>query len=423
MIDIKWIRDNPHALDKSLARRGDSALSEYILALDAQNRDTQTALQKLRAEKNSNAKKMGATKKNSLSVERILARGSAIKKEIERLEGIAQDLKKKILDTLSHLPNPILETIPHGISEANNVEIRQIGTLPSFTFIPKEHYDLGESLGLMDFSDAAQISGSRFVVLKGALAKLERALAQFMLDTHTERYGYEETSVPLLVKADALYGTGQLPKFSADLFTTTQGHWLIPTGEVPLTNLGADRIFLEDSLPKRFTALTPCFRSEAGAAGRDTRGMLRQHQFYKVELVSICHPNTSLDEFNRMVSAAEYILKELKIPYRVMDLCDGDIGFHSKRTLDIEGWFPGQKIYRELSSCSLCGDFQARRMNGRFRNANNPKDVQFFHTLNGSGLAVGRTLIAVMENYQQEDGSIIIPDALHPYMGGVTCIT
>jgi seryl-tRNA synthetase len=347
-----------------------------------------------------------------------MAAVAASKQQAEQLEADEQSLAAEIDLLLQGLPNLPADDVPVGRDDQDNIELKRVGAPPSFAFAALDHVALGEQLGLMDFAAAAKLSGSRFVVLKGALARLERAIAAFMLDLQTGAHGYLEVSPPLLVRDQALFGTGNLPKFAADLFRTDSGHALIPTAEVPLTNLVQGDLLDEGQLPLRFTALTPCFRSEAGAAGKDTRGMIRQHQFSKVELVSIAHPDDALAEHERMTACAEAVLQRLGLAYRVMLLCSGDMGFAARRTYDIEVWLPGQNAYREISSCSHCGDFQARRMNSRFR----PKDgkaTRFVHTLNGSGLAVGRTLVAVLENYQQADGSIVIPEALRPYLGGL----
>jgi seryl-tRNA synthetase len=341
-----------------------------------------------------------------------------LKVAIEAAEGEEREAQAKLDAMLAVIPNLPGADVPQGAGEAENKEIRRHGAPPGFAYKPKEHWELGEGLGLMDFDRAAKISGARFVVLTGALARLERALAAFMLDLHTTEFGYLETSPPMLVRGDALYGTGQLPKFGEDLFRTTLDHWLVPTAEVPLTNLVADEIVDEAKLPLRFAAWTGCFRAEAGAAGKDTRGMLRQHQFYKVELVSIAHPERSEDEHQRMTQCAEEVLKRLGLHCRTVVLCTGDMGFSARKTYDIEVWLPGQNRFREISSCSNCGDFQARRMKARFK-TQGEKGMRFVHTLNGSGIAVGRALIAVLENYQQPDGSIVVPEALRRYMGGL----
>ncbi|MDE0944878.1 MAG: serine--tRNA ligase, partial [Alphaproteobacteria bacterium] len=336
-------------------------------------------------------------------------------------EEVERDLSQALRETLSGLPNRPEETVPVGADEETNVEVRRHGEPPVFDFDVKQHFEIGEALGLMDFEAASKISGARFVVLRGALARMERALADFMLDIHTQEFDYEEISPPLLVREHTAFGTGNLPKFEEDLFKTTDDFYLLPTAEMVLTNLVRDEVLAEGDLPKRFTAHTPCFRSEAGAAGRDTRGMLRQHQFYKVEMVSITHPDRSSEELDRMTNCAETILQRLGIAYRTMLLSSGDMGFSARRTYDLEGWMPGQDCYREISSCSNCGDFQARRMSARFK-PNQGKGTNFVHTLNGSGLAVGRTLIAVMENNQLAEGGFAIPEALQPYMGGMTRI-
>ncbi|MEM8653006.1 MAG: serine--tRNA ligase, partial [Pseudomonadota bacterium] len=353
--------------------------------------------------------------------EKLKSEVSDIKQFLSSGEDEERNITTILRDQLSAIPNMPLDDVPVGKDEGDNQLYREFGDIPSFGFEPKEHYELGEALGQMDFEGAAALSGSRFVVLKRDLARLERALGQFMLNMHTRENGYDEVSPPLLVRDQAVFGTGQLPKFADDLFKTTDGRWLIPTAEVPLTNLAADQIVEVTQLPMRFTALTPCFRSEAGSAGRDTRGMLRQHQFSKCELVSITKPEDSLVELERMIDCAEKVLKELELPFRTMTLCTGDMGFSARKTYDIEVWLPGQNSYREISSCSVCGDFQARRMNARYRTGEG-KAIDFVHTLNGSGIATGRALIAVMENYQNEDGSISVPQALHPYMDGVTKI-
>jgi seryl-tRNA synthetase len=421
MHDIKWIRDYPQEFDKALKNRGQEVHAERILALDKAHRSCIVETQALQQKRNDVAKQMGLLRGKGEETAALVEEGTLIKNRLADLEAEERSLGEKINFALSSLPNIQKEDVPVGKDETFNQTVRVVGTPPTFSFEPKEHFELGEGLTLMSFEDAARLSGSRFVVLKGALARLERAIAQFMLDTHVNKFGYTEVSPPLLVTSETMFGTGQLPNLGEDSFQT-QNHWLIPTAEVPLTNLVAQTIMEESALPLRFVGHTPCFRSEAGASGKDTRGMLRQHQFYKVELVSIVHPDQSMDELERMTSAAEEILKQLKLPYRVQLLCTGDAGFCSEKTYDLEVWLPGQNQYREISSCSSCGPFQARRMNARFRS----KDVdgqkqkpQFVHTLNGSGLAVGRTLIAILENYQQEDGSIRIPDVLHPYMNGL----
>ena len=376
-------------------------------------------MQEVQARRNAAAKEIGKAKASGGDADALIREVADLKGTAQELEARERDLQDELDTALSVLPNILADDVPDGASEDENVELRRVGDIPTFDFKPKEHYELGEALGLMDFETAAKISGSRFVVTSGQIARLERALAAFMIDVHTLEKGYLEVSPPVMVRGDSLFGTGQLPKFEEDLYKTGEGHYMIPTAEVPLTNLVRDSILSEDDLPKRFTAHTLCFRSEAGSAGKDTAGMLRQHQFAKVEMVSITTPEQSAKEHERMTACAEDILKRLELPYRVVVLCSGDTGFGARKTYDIEVWLPGQDSYREISSCSNCGDFQARRMKARYR-PEGEKGTQFVHTLNGSGLAVGRTLIAVMENYQQADGSIKIPDILVPYMGGVT---
>lgn len=417
MHDIRSIRDNPAAFDAGLARRGVEPLSSRILDLDQERRACQTQAQELQARRNEASKLIGAYKKDGKDAQPLLDEVAAIKEKMPQLEEREKELGAELDRILASYPNIPAPEVPDGKDEHDNVEIRRIGT-PTEIAGAKQHFELGEALGLMSFDLAAKLSGARFTVLRGQLARLERALGDFMLDIHTTEYGYEEVSPPLLVKDDAAFGTGQLPKFTEDLFQTTNGFWLIPTAEVPLTNLVNDAILDAEELPLRLTARTPCFRSEAGSAGRDTRGMIRQHQFYKVEMVSITRPDQSAAEHERMTDAAETVLKCLGLPFRTVTLCSGDMGFTAQKTYDIEVWLPGQGAYREISSCSNCGDFQARRMKARFR-AKGEKATQFVHTLNGSGTAVGRCLIAVLENYQQADGSILIPDALRPYMGGL----
>ncbi|MBO0902204.1 serine--tRNA ligase [Jiella sonneratiae] len=423
MLDIKWIRDNPGKLDEALQKRGAAAAAIDLIKLDERRRDHLKVLQDLQSRRNDASKEIGKAKGSGDG-----ARADALIEEVGKLKAEIQDgeeterrIDAELEDVLARIPNLPLDDVPVGSDEAGNVEVRRFGEPPRFDFDAREHFDLGEALGMMEFEQAAKISGSRFTILKGQLARLERALGQFMLDLHTGEHGYVETAVPLLVRDEALFGTGQLPKFAEDLFHTTEGRWLIPTAEVSLTNLVRERTLDAAELPIRVTALTPCFRSEAGAAGRDQRGMLRQHQFYKVELVSITDEETSIQEHERMTAAAEEVLKRLGLAYRVMTLCTGDMGFGARKTYDIEVWLPGQGTYREISSCSVCGDFQARRMNARYRVAGE-KAQRFVHTLNGSGVAVGRALIAVMENYQNADGSITVPEALRPYMGGVETI-
>ena len=423
MLDIKWIRENPEALDKALAKRGAGALSSELIALDEKRREHVGKVQAAQERRNAASKEIGKAmaEKDAATAEKLKAEVGELKTFLAEAEEAERRLVKELNDALSSLPNVPADDVPLGKDEADNVEVRRIGNQRNFSFQPKEHYELGEALGYMDFERAAKIAGARFTILKGPLARLERALGQFMLDLHTTENGYTETMPPLMVRDEAVYGTGQLPKFSEDLFRTTDGRWLIPTAEVPLTNLVADEIVDLKSLPQRYTALTPCFRSEAGSAGRDTRGMLRQHQFMKVEMVSVTDADSSAAEHERMTACAEEVLKRLGLPFRTVVLCTGDMGFGAQKTYDIEVWMPGQNAYREISSCSVCGDFQGRRMNARYR-PEGEKATRFVHTLNGSGVAVGRALIAVMENYQQEDGSIHIPEALQPYMGGLTRI-
>jgi len=423
VFDIKAIRDNPQGFDEGLKRRGifgegeSQFSSAAILRLDEARRAHVTKLQDAQARRNAASKEIGAAKKakDDAKAEALMAEVASLKDLLATGEARERELTAEVEALLAVIPNTPLDEVPEGRDETGNVEVRRWGDPALLNFKPKQHFELGEALGLMDFETAAKVSGARFVYLKGALARMERALAQFMLDVHTEEFGYTEVNPPLLVRDHAAYGTANLPKFAEDLFRTDTDFWLIPTAEVSLTNLVRESILDEDALPQRFTAGTPCFRSEAGSAGRDTRGMIRQHQFMKVELVSVTTPETSLDEHERMTKCAETILQRLGLPYRTMLLCSGDMGFASQKTYDIEVWLPGQNAYREISSCSVCGDFQARRMGARYR-PKGAKDVRFVHTLNGSGLAVGRTLIAVMENYQQEDGSIVIPEPLRPYM-------
>ena len=424
MFDLKWIRENPETLDRSLERRGADAASAAILKLDGGRRGVQTRLQEMQNRRNAASKEIGKAmgEGRANEAEALQQEVGDLKKGIQEAEQAERQFSSEMQALLEGLPNILDPAIPDGTTEHDNTELRRVGELPEFAFEPREHFEIGEALGLMDFDTASKLSGSRFVVLKGALARLERALAQFMLDVQTTEAGYTEVSPPLLVRDEALYGTGQLPKFADDLFRTTQDHWLIPTAEVPLTNMVADSILDEGELPIRVTAHTSCFRAEAGAAGKDTRGMLRQHQFYKVELVSIVHPDHSEEELERMTGCAEAVLQRLGLPYRVVVLCSGDTGFAATKTHDIEVWLPGQKTYREISSCSNTRDFQARRMKARFRPAGETKGAVHVHTLNGSGVAIGRALIAVIENYQCEDGSITVPEALRPYMGGMEVV-
>jgi len=407
-----------------LKRRGLAPQAAAVIALDDKRRATLTTLQEAQSRRNAASKEIGKAKasKDEATAARLMAEVAELKDVIAKGEDDERRLDADIKAVLEVIPNLPRADVPEGADETGNVEVRKVGTPARFDFAPKQHFEIGEALGLMDFEAAQKISGARFVVLKGALARLERALASFMLDLHTSEFGYTEVNPPILVKDQAAYGTAQLPKFAEDLFKTTNDFWLLPTAEISLTNLVREQIIDEAQLPMRVTAWTPCFRSEAGAAGRDTRGMIRQHQFSKVELVSITTPEESLEEHERMTGCAEEILKRLGLPFRTMLLCTGDMGFASQKTYDIEVWLPGQNTYREISSCSVCGDFQARRMDARYRSKDGGKPI-YVHTLNGSGLAVGRTLIAVLENYQQADGSVIIPDVLRPYMGGLTKIT
>jgi seryl-tRNA synthetase len=420
VFDIKWIRDNPDAFDAALERRGLDPLAAKLLELDDARRRHLTTLQEAQARRNAASKEIGKAKasKDEALAARLMGEVAELKQTIQEGEEQERELVRGLEQALAVIPNMPLADVPLGKDEKDNVELRRVGTPPAFSFAPRQHFEIGEALGLMDFETAAKLSGARFVVLKGALSRLERAIAAFMLDLHTREFGYTEYLPPFLVRDETAYGTGNLPKFAEDLFQTTNGFWLIPTAEVSLTNFVREEILDEDKLPMRMTAWTPCFRSEAGAAGKDTRGMIRQHQFSKVELVSITTPEQSLAEHERMTSCAEEVLKRLEIPFRTILLCTGDMGFASQRTFDIEAWLPGQNAYREISSCSVCGDFQARRMNARYRDKAS-KEVRFVHTLNGSGLAVGRTLIAILENYQQADGSVAVPKALVPYMGGM----
>jgi seryl-tRNA synthetase len=422
MHDLKLIRENPDLLDAGLKRRNLPAQANDVLAIDKERRALQTQMQELQAKRNEISKKIGELKRVGQDASALMEEVAQSKEQAAALEHKEQEIGKRVEDLLATIPNIPASDVPSGKDEKDNKEVRRVGE-PKRINSAKEHYEVGEKLGYMDFDTAAKLSGSRFTLLKGPLAQLERALANFMLDTHTREFGYMEMSPPLLVRDEIMYGTGQLPKFHDDQFKV-QPHdlWLIPTAEVPLTNIVNNEIVDEGQLPLRFVAKTACFRAEAGAAGKDTRGMLRQHQFYKVELVSITTPDQSEAEHERMTNAAETILKKLDLPFRTVLLCTGDMGFASKKTYDIEVWLPGQNTYREISSCSNCGDFQARRMKARFRKPGD-KNTQFLHTLNGSGVAVGRCLIAILENYQQDDGSVVIPEALRGYMGGLERIT
>jgi seryl-tRNA synthetase len=420
MHDIRLIRDDPKAFDCALARRGVAPVSAELVALDAQKRAVATRLQEAQNRRNDASKAIGAAKaqKREDEAAALMAEVAELKLILPALEQEDRELTAKLQDELARLPNLPLAEVPEGEDETGNVEVSRWGTPRVFDYAPKEHADLGPALGL-DFETGAAISGARFTFLRGQMARLQRALAQFMLDRQTGENGYTECAPPLLVRDEAVFGTGQLPKFADDLFRTTDGRWLIPTAEVSLTNAVREQILADAELPIRMTALTPCFRSEAGAAGKDTRGYIRQHQFDKVELVTICRPEDSLAEHERMTAAAESALQALELPYRKMLLCAGDMGATARKTFDLEVWLPGQGAYREISSISTCGDFQARRMNARYR-PEGQKGTEFVHTLNGSGLAVGRTLVAVLENYQQADGSVEVPSPLLPYMGGIT---
>ena len=419
MHDIRLIRDDPDTFDAGLARRGAEPTAAEILALDEQRRAVSTQMQEAQSRRNEASKAIGKAmgQGDSDTAEALKAEVAELKQSLPNLEANEKSLGEKLNDAMACLPNIPLPDVPDGADEDDNVEVSRWGAPREFAFKPKEHADIGPALGL-DFETGANISGARFTFLKGQMARLHRALAQFMLDKQTGENGYMECNPPLLVRDEAVFGTGQLPKFADDLFRTTDGRWLIPTAEVSLTNAVREQILADEELPLRMTALTPCFRSEAGAAGKDTRGFIRQHQFEKVELVTICRPEDADAEHEKMVAAAESILQALDLPYRKMLLCTGDMGATARLTFDLEVWLPGQGAYREISSISRCGDFQARRMNARYRPADSKK-TEFVHTLNGSGLAVGRTLVAVLENGQQEDGSVEIPAALRPYMSGI----
>ena len=450
MYDIRWIRENEAQFEEGRARRNLPPLAQSLFALDDARRAAIAKLQVAQERRNAASKEIGQAMKdkNTARVDELKAEVARIKEDFPKWEEEERAAVKALEEALSKEPNTPLAQVPVGKDEHDNVETRVVGVKPKMDFAPKEHFDIGEALGLMDFETATKISGSRFVILKGPLARMERALMQFMLDLHTDHHGYTEIDPPLLVRDEVMFGTAQLPKFVEDQFATSRSPqmtglfalgesverdpdflrqievnrlWLIPTAEVPLTNIVRESILDEKQLPLRFTAGTACFRAEAGAAGRDTRGMIRQHQFQKVELVSITTPEQSLEEHERMTACAEEVLKRLGLHYRVVTLCTGDMGFASQKTYDIEVWLPGQDRFREISSCSVCGDFQARRMNARYRAAD-AKSPRFVHTLNGSGVAVGRALVAVLENYQQADGSVVVPEALRPYMGGMEVI-
>jgi seryl-tRNA synthetase len=423
MYDIRWIRDNEARFEAGRRARGLEPLAGRLFALDDVRRAAIVQLQAAQERRNAASKDIGQAMKDkdSARADALKAEVAALKDQMAIWEADERNAVAALEEALLKEPNTPLAETPVGKDEHDNIETRVFGEKPAMDFAPKEHFELGEALGLMDFDVAAKMSGARFVVLKGLLARMERALMQFMLDLHTDEHGYMEVDPPLLVRDEAMFGTAQLPKFRDDQFAAGDGYWLIPTAEVPLTNLVRESILDEKQLPMRMTAGTACFRAEAGSAGRDTRGMIRQHQFHKVELVSITTPEQSLAEHERMTACAEEVLKRLGLHYRVVTLCTGDMGFASQKTYDIEVWLPGQGKFREISSCSVCGDFQARRMNTRYRPADS-KQTRFVHTLNGSGVAVGRALVAVLENYQQADGSIIVPEALRKYMGGLEVV-
>ena len=422
MYDIKWIREHPDAFDRGLTRRGLEPLSKKLVALDEKRRAAITKFEQAQARRNAASKDIGDAKKakDEAKASKLMAEVTEFKSSLPAMEEQQTTLAAELDKELAQIPNTPLDDVPDGADAGGNVEHHVVGKKRDYAFKPRQHFELGEALGMMDFELAAKLSGARFVVLQKGLARMERALGQFMLDVHTgKEHGYTEVNPPILVRDDVMFGTAQLPKFADDQFRTTNDYWLIPTAEVPLTNLVRESIMEEAQLPMRLTACTPCFRAEAGAAGKDTRGMIRQHQFTKVELVSITTPEKSREEHDRMLACAEEVLKKLELHYRVVTLCTGDMGFAAQKTYDIEVWLPGQNAYREISSCSVCGAFQARRMNARYRSKDGVRHV---HTLNGSGVAVGRALIAVMETYQQENGSIAVPSVLAPYMGGITRI-
>ena len=420
MHDIRFIRDNPDIFDAGMKKRGLEPQAERLIGLDAERREATSRLQALETERNSKSKLIGQAKAKGDETEFNRLRGEVdrLKAEMDAADEARREADAGLADELAKLPNLPHEDVPVGADEADNVEVRRHGEPRALDFDPKDHVEIGEGLKGLDFEKAAAISGARFAVTSGKIARLERALSAYMLDLHTKEHGYVETSVPLLVRDEAAFGVGQLPKFEEDMFKTSDGRWLIPTAELPLTNLVRESISGESDFPLRLTAHTPCFRSEAGSAGRDTRGLMRMHQFYKVEMVSIVTPEASEDELERMTGCAEKVLQGLELPYRVMLLSSGDMGFSARKTYDLEVWLPSQKTYREISSCSNCGDFQARRMNARFRREGEKKP-EFLHTLNGSGVAVGRALLAVLENHQNADGSVTIPNALRPYMDGL----
>jgi seryl-tRNA synthetase len=423
MHDIKAIRDNPAAFDAGLARRGLAPLSASLLAIDEQKRDTMQKLQDAQSRRNTLSKEIGAAmgKKDVDLADKLKAEVAGLKDLITAGEEQERVLTAQLFDQMAVIPNIPMADVPDGKDEHGNVEVRRWGTKPALSFEPQQHFDIGEGLGQMDFEIASKLSGARFVVLRGALARMERALAQFMVDLHTTEFGYEEIYAPYMLREECMFGVGQLPKSREDMFQVNTGHWLIPTAEASLTNLVREQVLDEAKLPIRMTAYTPCFRAEAGAAGRDTRGMIRQHQFSKVELVTITTAEQAEAEHERMTGCAEEILKRLNLHYRTMLLCTGDMGSNSRKTYDLEVWLPGQNAFREISSCSQFGDFQARRMEARCKAAD-AKQTRYVHTLNGSALAVGRTMVAILENYQNGDGSVTIPDVLRPYMGGLAVI-
>jgi len=423
MHDIKWIREHPDAFDRALRRRGLAAEARGLIAIDERRRQAIAKLEAAQARRNTASKDVGQAKArgDETRAQALIAEVAQLKNTLPELELDVENADEELLEELSQIPNLLLDDVPEGADSDANVEHHRFGAKRSYDFAPKQHFELGEALAMMDFETATKLSGARFVVLKGPLARLERAIGQFMLDLHIGEHGYTEISPPLLVNDDVMFGTAQLPKFADDQFRTTSDLWLIPTAEVPLTNLVRESIINEAMLPMRLTACTACFRAEAGAAGKDTRGMIRQHQFTKVELVSIVTPQDSATEHERMLACAEEVLRRLDLHYRVVTLCAGDTGFASQKTYDIEVWLPGQGTYREISSCSVCGEFQARRMDARYRQSDG-KTLRHVHTLNGSGVAVGRALIAIMETYQRADGSIEVPMVLRPYMGGLEII-
>ena len=422
MHDIRLIRDDPAAFDAAMAKRGLAACADTLVALDRRRREAATEAQAAQARRNEASKAIGAARasKDEAAAAALMAEVATLKQRLPELEAEEARAAAELDAALAALPNVPAPDVPDGADEDDNALVHERGTRPDFAFAPREHDAIGPALGL-DFETGVAIAGARFTLVRGGAARLQRALGQFMLDRLTQQHGFEEVAPPLLVRDEAVFGTGQLPKFAEDLFRTTDGRWLIPTAEVSLTNIVREKILAHDALPLRFAALTPCFRSEAGAAGRDTRGYIRQHQFDKVEMVSIVAPEASEEEHERMTACAEGVLDALGLAFRRMKLCSGDMGFTAARTYDLEVWLPGQQRYREISSCSTCTDFQARRMNARYR-PEGEKATRFVHTLNGSGLAVGRTLVAVLENYQQADGSVAVPAALQPYLGGLTVL-